>query len=76
MHKSLVLIHAANPVMVLWSEEAGWVDVVVWDGMGVDKLVVVLVAVLIKSKIWSWSACRDGSVVVHMLNSCMAREAW
>ena len=44
MQKSLVLIHAANPVMVLSSEEAGWVDVVVWDGMGVDKLVVVLVA--------------------------------
>ena len=51
MQKSLVLIHTANPVMVLWSEEAGWVDVVVWDGMGVDELVVVLVAVLIRSKI-------------------------
>ena len=60
MHKSLVLIHAANPVMVLWSEEAGWVDVVVWDGLGVDELVMVLVAVLVRSKIQSWSACRGG----------------
>jgi hypothetical protein len=32
-------------------EEVGWVDVVVWDGLGVDELVVVLVAVLIRSKI-------------------------